>query len=431
MVKDVNAFCKSCGTCQTTKTSTMKPEGLLHTLPIPTRPWGSIGMDFIGPFPRSHGMDYILLVICRLTSMVHIIPTKTTAKASDIAWLFVREIVRLHGLPDTIVSDRDRKFVSKFWSEAHRMMGVKLLMSTAFHPQTDGATERAVRNVSEVLRTMVSHNQKDWTRACPMAEFAINSTMSSTTQFAPFELNYGWIPTVNITGQASAYAGVQEYVDGAVANLMAAHDAILENRVRQTEQANRRRRPEEEIKVGDLVYLSTADLNLPKGRARKLAPKYIGPYPVIEAKRASSTYKLELPTELRNRRIHPRFHVSRLRKHVANDDDRFPRREVRTFYDFGDDSEAEWLVDEIVDHEWKGNSLRFRVKWDQGDLTWEPLKDCEELEALDNYLELRGVKEPGELPREADRGQRGRPRSSEAGAGRPRGQHAKRARRRG
>jgi hypothetical protein len=163
MVKDITTFCESCGMCQTTKSSTQKPEGLLHSLPIPSRPWESIGMDFIGPFPKSHGMDYLLLVICRLTSMVHLIPTKTTAKATDIAWLFVKEIVRLHGLPESIVSDRDRKFVSKFWKETHRMMGVKLLMSTAFHPQTDGASERAVRNVSQVLRTAVADNQKDWT----------------------------------------------------------------------------------------------------------------------------------------------------------------------------------------------------------------------------------------------------------------------------
>ena len=93
-----------------------------------------------------------------------------------------------------------------------------------------------------------------------------------------------------------------------------------------------------------------------------------------------------------------------MRKHITNDDERFPRREVKTFYNFGNDSEAEWLVDEIVDHEWKGNTLRLRVKWDQGDATWESLKDCEDLEALDDYLELWGVKEPHELPCERKKG---------------------------
>ena len=115
MAKDVEAFCKSCGTCQTTKTSTMKPKGLLHTLPVPTEPWASLAMDFVGPFLEVHRYDYLLVVICQLTSLVHLLPTTTTARATDIAWIYLKDIVRLHGLLDTIVSDRDPKFISKFW----------------------------------------------------------------------------------------------------------------------------------------------------------------------------------------------------------------------------------------------------------------------------------------------------------------------------
>ena len=111
MAKDVEAFCRSCGTCQTTKTSTSKPRGLLHTLPVPNSLWSSIAMDFMGPFPEVHGYDYLLVVICRLTLLVHLIPTVTTTRATDIAWIYLKDIVRLHGLPDTIVSDRDPKFI--------------------------------------------------------------------------------------------------------------------------------------------------------------------------------------------------------------------------------------------------------------------------------------------------------------------------------
>ncbi|PVF90840.1 hypothetical protein CPB86DRAFT_677778, partial [Serendipita vermifera] len=113
----------------------------------------------------------------------------------------------------------------------------------------------------------------------------------------------------------------------------------------------------------------------------------------------TSSYVLDLPPELVNRRIHPKFHISRLKVHVPNDDERFPKREVRTFYDFGDDPETEWLVDEIIDHEWRKNSLWFHVKWDQGDSTWEPLENCRELKALDNYLLLVGAKTLQELPK--------------------------------
>ena len=100
-------------------------------------------MDFIGLLSKSQGYDYLWVVICRLTSMVHLIPINTTIKASELASIYVKEVVRLHGLPDTIVSDRDSKFTSKFWKETHRILGTRLLMSTTFHPQTDGASERA------------------------------------------------------------------------------------------------------------------------------------------------------------------------------------------------------------------------------------------------------------------------------------------------
>lgn len=159
---DVHKFCNSCGTCQMAKSSTQPPLGLLHHLPIPDRPWGSIGMDFVRPFPLSMGFDYLWVIICRLTGMVYLVPINTTTTASQLAWLYIKEIVRLHGLADSIVSDRDPKFTSKFWKEVHRILGTKLLMSTAFHPQTDGVTERANRTVTQILRSVVRADQKDW-----------------------------------------------------------------------------------------------------------------------------------------------------------------------------------------------------------------------------------------------------------------------------
>ena len=141
MSKDIAAYCKSCGICQTTKSNVLRPAGLLHSLPIPTRPWSSIAMDFIGPFLLSKECDYLLVVICHFSSMVHLLPTRPMASAIDIAWLWLNEVVRLHGIPETIVSDRDTKFVSEFWTELHKLIGVKLLKSTAYHPQTDGMSE--------------------------------------------------------------------------------------------------------------------------------------------------------------------------------------------------------------------------------------------------------------------------------------------------
>jgi len=112
-------------------------------------------MDFVGPFPESGDCDYLWVVICRLTSMVHLVPIHMTTTTSELAQLYIRKIVHLHRLARTIVSDRDSKFISKFWHETHRLLGMKLLMSTSFHPQTDGASEQAIRSVAQILWAMV------------------------------------------------------------------------------------------------------------------------------------------------------------------------------------------------------------------------------------------------------------------------------------
>lgn len=128
-------------------------------------------------------------------------------------------------------------------------------------------------------------------------------------------------------------------------------------------------------------------------------PRFIGPYKILVAEPGTSNYELDLPEALTKRRIHPRFHVSRLRPHTKNSDERFPNREVEVYYDFGDDPETEWVVEEITGHRWSGKKLHFQVKWSLGDSTWEPLSNCEQLQALDEYLVLHGVKDPLQLPK--------------------------------
>ena len=143
MATDIEAFCRSCRKCQTNKTNMQKPQGFLHSLPIPDKLWQSVGMDFMGPLPQSQGNDYLLVIIDQLTSQVHLVPTMTQVTAKEVAWLFLKEVMRLHGVPESIVSDHNTKFTSTFWCELHKLMGTKLLMSTVFHPQMDGATEWA------------------------------------------------------------------------------------------------------------------------------------------------------------------------------------------------------------------------------------------------------------------------------------------------
>lgn len=271
---DVKAFCNSCATCQAIKTSNQRPQGLLHSLPIPTTPWSSIGMDFVGPFPLADDVDYIWVVLCRLTSLVHLIPLRTTTTAAQLAPLFMSHIVRLHGLPETIVSDRDPKFTSQFWTETHRLLGIKLARSTAFHPQTNGASERMIRKVSQVMRAMVRPDQLDWPKHLPMVEFALNSSVSQSTGFAPFELTYGYLPRTIQTIGTSEFAGVQDFADNARDLVIRAHDALIESRVRQTHNANSRRRQDDtRLEAGQQVYLSTENLNLPKARSLHTPPQ--------------------------------------------------------------------------------------------------------------------------------------------------------------
>ena len=146
-----------------------------------------------GSTPKINDFDYLLVIIDRLTSQVHLVPTTTTVTARGIAWLILKEVMRLHRIPESIVSDRDTKSTSIFWKELHRLLGSRLLMTTAFHPQTDGAAEWANRSIAQILCTVVSNNQKDWLGKCPMVEFTINSSVNVTTGYTPFKLNQGYM----------------------------------------------------------------------------------------------------------------------------------------------------------------------------------------------------------------------------------------------
>ncbi len=393
--------------CQRCKGGTAKPSGKLHTLPIPVKPWDSISTDFIGPFPEvtdteGRKFNYLWVIVCRMTSMIHLIPIHTTMTACQLSVIYMREIVRLHGLPSSIVSDRDSKFTSKWWRELHCILGARLLMSTSFHPQTDGLTERMNRSIGQVFRAGLRPDQKDWMGRVDLTEFAINSSISDTTKYAPFELNGGYMPSMirELRDMAASAPGVKRFAETALCNLADAHDAIIESRVFQTHHANRKRGPEPRIEKGDLVYLSTKNLNMPKGRARKLCPKFVGPYRVSEAFPASSNYVLELPVALQQCQIHPKFHASLLRPYHENNDLLFPNRAHPEPYDFGAPDDAEWFVEEIIGHRWIDRSrLELNVRWSLGDTTWEPLPTCNELAALDRYLEVMGVRYPRDLPR--------------------------------
>ena len=159
----------------------------------------------------------------------------------------------------------------------------------------------------------------------------------------------------------------------------------------QPYHANKKRKEGKTLQIGDLMYLSTVNLTMPKGQVRKLVPRYIGPMKVLKSDGANDTYPLELPEELHKRCIHLTFHIRLLCQYKRNDNVLFPKRDMHVFYDVRQSDEDEWFVDEIITHRWAGNKIEFLIKWNLGDSTWEQSSNCEELEALDRYLELQGV----------------------------------------
>jgi hypothetical protein len=315
MQRDVTDYCKSCTNCAHSKTDTQRPYGLLRPLEVPNRPWQAIGIDFVGPLPSSSNRngfyDMIAVIIDHLSAMVHLLPMRQNFKAKEVAELIFEGVYKLHGLPERIVSDRDSYFTSTFWSELHKLIGVELRLSTAFHPQTDGATERANRTINTMLRQAVAPHQKDWVAKLPGIEFALNSARSETTGYSPFFLNYGQMPRPLIWDANSDYPGVRLHAERIRQAVMSAHDSILSARVKQTTSANKARRPAP-FAEGDLVYLSTKNLSIPKKRARKLVPKFIGPFRISKVIEPGTSFRLELPDELKERGIHPTFHASLL-----------------------------------------------------------------------------------------------------------------------
>ncbi|XP_035548680.1 uncharacterized protein LOC118349195, partial [Juglans regia] len=194
MKRDVNRICGRCITCRKAKSKVL-PHGLYTPLPVPSEPWVDISMDFVLGLPRTkRGRDSIFVVVDRFSKMAHFIPCHKTDDATNIADLFFREIVRLHGVPRSIVSDRDVKFLSYFWKVLWGKLGTKLLFSTTCHPQTDGQTEVVNRTLTQLLRTVVHKNLKTWEDCLPFIEFAYNRTMHTTTSYSPFEIVYGFNP---------------------------------------------------------------------------------------------------------------------------------------------------------------------------------------------------------------------------------------------
>lgn len=166
--------------------------GLYQPFPIPSRPWESLSMDFVMGLPKTKiGHDSVFVVVDRFSKMAHINPCKTTNDASYIEGLFFREIVRIHGLPLSIISDRDNKFVGNFWRTLWKRLGTILSFSSAYHPQTDGQTKVVNRSLGNILRCLTKEHGSSWDVVIPQEEYAYNDSIKTSTGLSPFEIVYG------------------------------------------------------------------------------------------------------------------------------------------------------------------------------------------------------------------------------------------------
>jgi hypothetical protein len=336
MRRDVERFVARCATCQKAK-SRLNPHGLYMPLPAPSVPWQDISMDFVLGLPRTKkGRDSIFVVVDRFSKMAHFIPCHKSDDAANVADLFFREIIRLHGVPNTIVSDRDTKFLSHFWRCLWAKLGTKLLFSTTCHPQTDGQTEVVNRTLSTLLRAVLKKNLKMWEECLPHIEFAYNRSLHSTTKMCPFEIVYGFLPRAPIDLLPLPSSERVNFDAKQRAELvLKIHELTKENIERMNAKyklAGDKGRKHVVLEPGDLVWLHLRKDRFPDLRKSKLMPRADGPFKVLE-KINDNAYKLELPADFG---VSPTFNIADLKPYLGEDEE-LPSR--TTLIQEGEDDE--------------------------------------------------------------------------------------------
>jgi hypothetical protein len=334
-------------------------------------------MDFAGPFmPSGEGeWNMVLIVVDKMTKRVHFVPAKNTDKAPDTAARFFDSVVKLHGMPRIIVSDRDTKFTSLFWRSLMTRFGTRLAMSSAYHPQTDGQSEVMVRTLKEMLRHYLSHTQKDWAELIPALEFAYNNSVNATTGLTPFELDLGYHPVTPHTVAADMeVAATESFIERQQALMNSAYERIQKAQTSQAEQYNKNKNAKE-FSEDDMVLLSTKHTNPPflqaKG-SKKLRSRYIGPFRIMR-KISPTAYELDLPAHIR---IHPVVNLEYLKQYHASPIEFAGRAEPRPDPVHNADMEPEYELEAIRGHKIdKNGRLRLLCHWagyEDYDDTFEP-----------------------------------------------------------
>ncbi|KAM0054415.1 putative nucleotidyltransferase, Ribonuclease H [Helianthus debilis subsp. tardiflorus] len=325
----IATYVGKCLTCARVKIEYQKPSGLLQQPEIPQWKWEQISMDFVTGLPRSQrGNDTIWVIVDRLTKSAHFLAIKETDKFSTLADIYMKEVVLRHGVPTSIISDRDARFTSELWRAMHKAFGSRLDMSTAYHPQTDGQSERTIQTLEDMLRACVIDFGNGWEKHLPLVEFSYNNSYHTSIQAAPFEALYGRkcrSPLCWAEVGDSQITGPDIVVD-ATEKIAQIRQRMAAARDRQKAYADKRSKPLE-FQVGDRVLLKVSPWKgvVRFGKRGKLNPRYVGPFEITE-RIGKVAYRLNLPAELGA--VHNVFHVSNLKKCLSDETLIIPFKEL-------------------------------------------------------------------------------------------------------
>uniref|UniRef100_H3H3W5 Integrase catalytic domain-containing protein n=2 Tax=Phytophthora ramorum TaxID=164328 RepID=H3H3W5_PHYRM len=347
MYKWVQTYVQTCETCQRVKPAPSSSAPLMN-LPVPADCWRSVSMDFIFELPAdTRGHTGILVFVCRLSKMVRLVAVKKSVTASQPAQLFVDNVFRHHGLPEAFVSDRDPRIVSHFWTHLFRLLGTRLDMSAADHPQTDGQTEHVNRVLEDVLRSVCTEEPTKWSTLLPQVEFALNNAVHSSTGFTAFYVNglrhprtpLSLPPASNLGGgeaiaedprglqglRSSVKLNLLTFIETSKAVRQRVRDAMAAAQDTQKEHSDRQGRKNTHVfKLGNQVLLNAKNLPIQAITAvgsTKLRPRFVGPFTVIGVH--GNAYTLDLPSAMAT---HLTFYVGSLKPYrpAETDDSESP-----------------------------------------------------------------------------------------------------------